>query len=166
MQCSFSVWRRTILLAAIPLVLAPLTHHSAGREEESWYGTWNLNFGKSSDRSDASRYKRVTIRIEPWEGGLRVAYDMVGTRGGITHIEWTGRFDGKDYPVQGVDEVLTNAYRGIDDHAYEIVVKRDGVVVAAARVAVSSDGRQLHVATEERTASGQTVNTTAIYDKQ
>src|SRR5207244_2654031 len=90
-----------------------------------WFGTWSLNFAKSTGSSDP-RYKKVTSRIEPWKDGLKVTYDAIGTRGGITHMEWAGSFDGKDYPVQGVDYVLTNAYSRVDDHTYEIVVKVDG----------------------------------------
>jgi len=82
---------------------------------------------------------------------------MVGTRGGVTHWEWTGRFDGKDYPMQGVDTVMTNAYRKIDAQSYEIVVKVDGNVAAVSRVTVSPDGRTLNVVT------GQT--TTSVYER-
>src|SRR5688572_29713318 len=78
-----------------------------------WVGTWNLNISKSTERSNP-RFKRVTSRIEPWKDGLKVTYDMVGIRGGVTHMEWTGAFDGKDYPVQGADYVLTNAYSLVD----------------------------------------------------
>ena len=35
------------------------------------------------------------------------------------HLEWTGKFDGNDYPVQGVEVVLTNAYRRVDDRTYD-----------------------------------------------
>jgi hypothetical protein len=66
------------------------------------------------------------------DDGLRVVYDMVRRRGGITHMEWNGRFDGKEYPVQGVDYVLTNAYRKLSDRSYEIVVKVDGRAAAVA----------------------------------
>jgi len=133
--------------------------------QEPWFGTWNLNLSKSSNRSD-SPYKRSLCRIEPWEDGLKVTYDMVGIRGGVTHMEWTGKFDDKDYPVQGVDNVLTNAYHRIDDRTYEIVIKVDGVRVATAHVMVSADSKTLNVSTAEKTADGKTVNTTSVYDRQ
>jgi hypothetical protein len=84
-----------------------------------WLGTWQL-VQPAAGRFESPPYKKVTIRIEPWQDGIAVSYDMVRTRGGISHMEWTGRFDGRDYPVQGVDYVLTNAYRLIDDRSYEI----------------------------------------------
>ena len=130
-----------------------------------WFATWHLNTAKSTDRSNPPRYKRVTSKIEPWEDGLKVTYDMVGIRGGVTHMEWTGRFDGKDYPVQGVDYVLTNAYTLLDDRSYKIVIKVDGEVAATARVSVSIDGKTLTTETTEKNAQGETVSTMAVYEK-
>lgn len=110
----------------------------------------------------AGPYKRATSRIEPWQDGLKVTYDMVGTRGGVTHMEWTGRFDSMDYPMQGVDYVMTNAYRRINDRSYEIVIKLDGQVTAIARVEVSTDNRTLRVTTETK---GGAISTT-VYSRK
>jgi hypothetical protein len=152
-------------LAAPSASLAAEQAPQEATQEALWFGTWQLNPARSTSRSEASRYKKVTSRIEPTDDGLTVVYDMVGTRGGVTHMEWTGRFDSRDYPVQGVDYVLTNAYRRIDDRSYAIVVKVDGTVAATAVVVVSPDGRTLTVSTAERAPQGQTVNTTAVYEK-
>src|SRR5215471_14698970 len=126
----------------------------AGELQAPWFGTWKLNPEKSTSNPE-SRFKRVTLNVEPWQDGLKVTYDMVGTRGGVTHMEWTGKFDGKDYPVQGVDYVLTNAYTPVDDHHYQIVIKVDGAIVATANVAVSADGKTLTTVTIEKNALGQ-----------
>src|SRR5213075_222987 len=88
----------------------------AAEAPSPWFGTWKLT-------TNSDRFKRVTSKIEPWEDGLKVTYEMVGTRGGVTHLEWRGKFDGRDYPVQGADYVLTNAYTPVNDHSYQIVVK-------------------------------------------
>jgi len=149
----------TAILLASPCSLA-------GRQSAPWFGTWQLNAAKSAGRTTPSPYKRVTTRIEPSSDGLKVTYDMVGTRGGVTHIEWTGRFDSRDYPVQGVDYVLTNAYRRIDDRSYEIIVKVDGQLAATAIAKVSSDEKTLTVTTAERSATGGSVNSTAVYDRR
>ena len=119
-----------------------------------WLGTWK-------QRKPDARYKRVITRIEPWTDGIRVTYDMVGTRGGVTHMEWTGKFDGKDYPVEGVDYVLTNAYKLLDDHSYEIVIKVEGSVAATAHVEVSPDGKTLTTVTSQKNGTA-----TTVYDKQ
>ena len=97
-------------------------HQALSTKDQVWFGTWQ-QVPPQRKWFDPWPYQKVTLRIEPFDDGLRVVYDMVRRRGGITHMEWTGRFDGRDYPVQGVDYVLTNAYRRISDRSYQIVVR-------------------------------------------
>ncbi|HLQ76065.1 MAG TPA: hypothetical protein VK210_01855 [Terriglobia bacterium] len=130
------------------------------------FGTWKLNIAKSVYNPGPPPYKRTTCRIEPTPDGLKVIYDMVGIRGGVTHIEWTGKFDGRDYPVEGLDYVLTNAYTRIDDRTYDVMVKLDGSKAATARISISPDGRTLTTVTTARNAEGRNVNTTTVYDRQ
>src|SRR5688572_15858953 len=106
------------------------------------YGTWRFNPSKSS-YSVAPPFMRATCIIEPWNDGLKVSYDMVGTRGGRAHWEWTGRLDGKDYPLQGIDDVVTNAYSRIDDHTYQSVSKIDGQTTTITRIKISTDGKTM-----------------------
>ena len=153
-------------LLAAGILAASVAGARAQAERAPWLGTWQLVPPKSTSRFDSPPYKKVTSRLESWEDGLKVTYDMVRTRGGIVHMEWTGRFDGKDYPVQGVDYVLTNAYRPIDGRSYEIVIKRDGQVAATAVAVVSPDGGTLTVTTAEKDATGKTITTAAVYRKQ
>ena len=137
----------------------------AAQAQAPWSGTWKLNPAKSTANSEP-RFKRVLSKIELWEDGLKVSYDMVGVRGGITHMEWTGKFDGKDYPMQGADYVLSNAYTLLSDVSYRIVVKIDGAVAATSTVVISPDGKTLTTTTIEKNARGATVTTTAVFDKQ
>ena len=65
---------------------------------------------------------------------------MVRPRGGVTHLEWTGQFDGRDYPVQGVEEFVTYAYQRIDDRTYDVITKLDGRPAATSRAVLSADG--------------------------
>ena len=143
-----------------------LTHQMlAGQSQEPWFGTWKLNLAKSTADRDA-RYKRATSKIEPWKDGIKVTYDLVGTRGGTTHMEWIGKFDGKDYPVHGVDYVLTHAYTRVDDRSYQITIKIDGAVSATAEVEISPDGHTLTTLTTGKDGQGNTVHTTAVYDRK
>src|SRR5262249_49677867 len=128
--------------------------------QSPWFGAWKLNLEKSTANRDA-RYKRVMLVISPWQDGLKVAYDMVGTRGGVSHMEWTGKFDGRDYPIQGLDTVVTNAYSLVSDHGYRIVVKVDGAPAATATVVVSADGRTLTSVTSEKNRGGENVTATS-----
>ena len=152
-----------VLTVLMTICLTP--PFSVGQPQEPWFGTWNLNLAKSTADRDA-RYKRATSKIEPWKDGLKVTYDLVGTRGGVTHMEWTGKFDGIDYPVQGVDYVLTHAYTRLNDRSYQITIKIDGAVSATARVEVSPDGKTLTTLTTGTDGQGKTVHTTAVYEKK
>jgi len=129
-------------------------------------GTWKLNLAESRYDGSAPPYKKSTCRIETLADGIRIVYDMVGIRGGITHLEWVGKLDGQDYPIQGIDEVLTNAYTRIDDLTYDIVIKADGKRAANARVSISPDGRSLTTVTTSRNADGKTIRSTVVYNRQ
>ena len=153
------------VVVAVGLAVGLNAQAPAPRAPSPWFGTWQLVQPPAASRFESPVYKKVTLRIEPWEDGLRVVYDMVRTRGGITHVEWQGRFDGRDYPVQGMDYFLTNAYRPLDDRSYEIIIKVDGRVAANAIAVASSDARTLTVTTIEKDASGRAVKTNAEYKR-
>lgn len=147
------------------LTLSILIFHCWTADAQApFFGTWKLNAEKSGNDPDP-RYARVLSRIEPRADGLAVIYDMVGIRGGVTHIEWSGKFDGRDYAVQGLDYVMTHAYTLVDDRSYDIVVKVEGKPAATARVTVSPDGRTLTSVTTDNSAPGK-ASTTSVYDRQ
>jgi len=124
-------------------------------------GTWTLNLAKSTYSPEPPPFKRATRRIQQADDRITIVDDIVGSRGGIVHLEWTGKFDGNAYPVQGVDVVLTNAYRRIDDRRYELIQRVDGRIVATARLTISADGRTITTVT-----SGDTGSATTVHEKQ
>lgn len=135
-------------------------------DDEAWLGVWQLNLDKSVYNPGPAPYKRATMKVERADDKLRFSYDFVHLRGGVQHLEWTGRFDGKDYMVQGIDEYMTYAYKQLDTRTYEIVAKADGQVVAAvATVTISADGRTLTTVTRRKNARGQDITNTTIHDK-
>ena len=152
-------------MRAVSFILAVMAMLIAPQLQEPWFGTWKLNIAKSTADREV-RYKRGIAKIERWEDGLKVTYDLVGTRGGLTHMEWTGKFDGKDYPVQGVDYVLTNAYSRIDDHSYQIITRVDGVQTTTAKVVISPDGKTLTTQTAAKNAQGNTITGTTVYERE
>jgi hypothetical protein len=131
-----------------------------------WFGTWTLNLAKSTYVPGPAPYARATYTIEPWEDGFKVTYEMVHPRGGVTHLEWTGRLDGRDYRLQGLDEVMTYAYTPLPGGAYEVVVKADGRRTATSTITLSNDGRTMTTRTSGRNSSGQPVATVTVYEKR
>jgi hypothetical protein len=134
--------------------------------DAAWFGTWHLNLARSTYDPGPPPYARASYTIQPHDGGLLVAYDQVRPRGGVTHLEWEGRFDGKDYPVQGVEEFVTYAYRKVDARTYDVVTKLDGRVAATSRAMLSADGATITTTTKGRDARGLDVTTITVYEKE
>ena len=119
----------------------------------------------SRSRLRSSAFRRGTCRIEPWEDGVQFVYDLVRVRGGITHLEWRGRADGRDQPLAGVEVVVTVAYTRVDERTYHVVQKVDGQVAATATMALSPDGKSITTTTTATDAQGQSATSTTVYDK-
>jgi len=154
--CSFSLFLSLLLLAG----------RVSAEDVTPLAGTWHLNVAQSNFASGPPAYSRVIFRIEPHDDGLKVVYDMIGTRGGVTHWEWTGKLDGKDYALQGVEEVVTNAYSRIDERTFTIVTKVDGRPTGTTRIVVSADRKTMTVTSPATNPRGQRVVNTAIYEKR
>jgi hypothetical protein len=142
------------------LITVVVSAQAVGELPTAWLGTWKLNVAKSTSAGPFP-YRRGTRSITASDDGrVTIVDDLVRIRGGILHLEWTGKFDGVDYPVQGVEVVLTSAYRGLDDRTWELRQKIDGDPVATVRFTISPDGRTLTSVTSTRTDSA-----TTVYDK-
>jgi len=62
-------------------------------------GIWKLNGAKSKIGVGAPPNTKVAF--EAAGDKVKVTIDGIGGDGKPTHNVWTGRFDGKDYPVTG-----------------------------------------------------------------
>ena len=132
--------------APAAFVLA-LMLQSLSAQAPSWTGTWRLDLSRSEFIPGPAPYVRATRRIEPFGDSIRIVEDLVRVRGGITHLEWTGKLDGRDYRVHGVDLFVTYAYRNVDPVTLEGVVKVDGAVVSTSRETLSADGGMVTIVT-------------------
>lgn len=92
--------------------------------------------------------------------------DGVDPTGKPTHSEWTGKFDGKEYPVTGDANSDTRSYKKIDDRTLEVSAKKGGKVMVSGRVVVSPDGKTRTAHVKGTSPSGEKFQTTAVYDKQ
>jgi hypothetical protein len=62
-------------------------------------GTWKLNEAKSHMPPQVS--KNSTVVFEAVGDNVKVTQDATDKDGKPIRMEWTGKFDGKDYPVTG-----------------------------------------------------------------
>jgi hypothetical protein len=164
---SDSLQAHLALVAASFLALVALPATSAAQPPASWFGQWSLNVGRSAYDPGPPPYKRATYIIEPWgDDGMTVIYEMVHPRGGVTHLEWTGKLDGRDYQLQGIDAFVTYAYNQVSPGVYETIVKMGGRVAAKSTITLSSDGKTMTTTTKGVDSSGRSVTTITVYEKQ
>jgi hypothetical protein len=152
----------------VALILALLAQSaSVGHQViDAWLGTWTLNIAKSVYVPGPPPYARAQYVIEPWKDGIKVTYDMVYPRGGTSHWEWIGKFDGQPYPLQGIDEYVTYAYQRVDDRTYDVVVRIDDRAAGVSRVVLSADGKTITTTTTGKDSTGRVVTTTTVYEKR
>jgi hypothetical protein len=154
---------RILVLAAVAILAQSMGLGTQGLD--AWFGTWTLNVAKSVYVPGPAPYTRSQYVIEPWNDGVKVTYDMVHPRGGTTHLEWIGKFDGQPYQLQGVDEYVTYAYRRIDDRTFEVSVRIDDRLAATSKVTLSADAKTMTTTTAGRDASGRASTTTTVYER-
>ena len=82
------------------------------------------------------------------------------------HNEWTGKFDGKEYPVTGDPASDARSYKKVDDRTLQLTVKKDGKVTITGRIVVSANAKTRTVTTMGTTAQGKKFRSVAVYGKQ
>ena len=153
-----------IRAAAILALVSAYPQEPSAQLLPDWFGTWHLDIARSTFNGPSPyvRGKWTVTRGQADE--IVMTYDQVGTRGGVNHMEWKGRFDGNDYRLQGPDALVTYAYTQIDARTLTLVVKVDGQPSATARVVLSPQGT-VTATTQSQTARGPTT-TVVIYGKR
>ena len=127
-------------------------------------GTWKLNEAKS--KMAAGTLKNNTVVYEAAGDSIKVTIDGTAPDGSATHSEWTGKFDGKDYPSTGNPNEDMRSAKQIDDRTLNVTSKKSGKVVLTAHVVVAADGKSRTVTVNGTDAQGKKYKSTAVYDKQ
>lgn len=127
-------------------------------------GTWKLDEAKSKIAAGAP--KNTTVVYEAAGDSVKVTVDGVDADGKPSHNEWTGKFDGKDYPLTGDPTADTRSYKRINDHTLALTNTKDGKVTTTGRITVSADGKTRTVTTSGKDASGKKIDSIAVYNKQ
>jgi hypothetical protein len=127
-------------------------------------GTWKLNEAKSKLAPGA--VKNNTVVYEAAGDAVKVTVDGVDRDGKPTHNEWTGKFDGKDYPVTGDPTSDMRSYKVVDDRTMDLTVKKGGKVMVTGKIVVAADGKTRTVTTSGTDPEGKKFKSVAFYDKQ
>lgn len=128
-------------------------------------GTWKLNETKSKFAPDAPKNDTVVYGMSGDK--VKVTVDGKDGEGKAVHNTWEGKFDGKDYAVEGDSTSDMRSYKKVNDRTLSMTVKKDGKVTSTGTIAVSADGKTRTVTTHSAEAKDKkSSKTTAVYDKQ
>ena len=127
-------------------------------------GTWKLNTAKSKNLP--SDDKDTTIAIAATGDSMKVTEDGTDDKGKPWHDEWTGKFDGKDYPLTGDPDSDTRAYKPINDHTLALTAKKGDRIVETGRIVYSADGKTRTVTDTVNNADGTKTMVTEVFEKQ
>jgi|SRR5215813_6398645 len=156
MKASTKTWVWTLLFCLLAAVCLATT--------DPHMGTWKLNESKSKIAAGAP--KNQTVTYEASGDSIKVTLEGTAPDGSKSHIEWTGKFDGKDYPSTGNPNEITRAYKRVNAHTMSVDSKKDGKTVLTGTVVVAADGKSRTVTTTGSDANGKKYKSVAVYDKQ
>jgi hypothetical protein len=126
-------------------------------------GTWKLNESKSKFGAGAGKSQMVV-----WEKAGdqdKCTVNGLDAEGKKVHTVWTGKLDGKDYPITGDATSDTRSFNLKADKTIEMISKKDGKTVGEGSIVVSADGKTRTVTNTMTNAKGEKVTTTQAYDK-
>lgn len=135
-----------------------------GLAQSPQMGTWKLDEAKS--KIPAGLAKNSTVIYTSNGGNVKVTTDGTSGDGKPSHTEWTGKFDGKDYPLTGDSTADSRSYKTIDEHTLELTNKKSGKVTTSGHVVVSADGKTRTLNLSANDSSGKKISGVSIYNKQ
>ena len=152
---------RTIGLLLAAVFVVALVSFAA---DDAEMGTWKLNEAKSHLAPGFGKNSTVTYSMAG--DSIKATIDGEDASGKPTHSEWTGKFDGKDYPVTGDATSDMRSYKRVDAHTMTVTAKKGDKVTLTARIAVSADGKTRTVTATIMNAKGEKVKSVGVYEKQ
>lgn len=127
-------------------------------------GTWKLIHDKSKFAPGAT--KNTTVVYEAAGDSVKITVNGTDRNGNAVKNEWTGKFDGAEYPVTGDPDSDARIYKQVNDHTLDLTVKKGGQVTSKVKIVVSADGKTRTVTSSGKDAQGKKFKNIAIYEKQ
>ena len=157
--------RKNLLMSSLLLCAATSIWGQPAFANENWVGTWKLNAAQSNFGS-AAVTRAQTLKFEATPAGIKLTSEGTDPQGKPMQGEYTSKFDGKDVVWTGNPSADMACPKRIDDNSYENVWKKGGKVTLTVKAAVSKDGKTFTVSQTGKNAKGETVNNTAVFEKQ
>jgi hypothetical protein len=148
----------TVFLAAMFLCIATAA-------ADALSGTWKMNPAKSN-YSPGPAPKSLTVVIKSDENEYTVEANGVDAEGKPTHVAYSAKFDGKDYPVTGVPNADTVSVKRINASTVQITQKKGGQPIMTVTTKVSKDGKTRTSTFVGKDAEGHDVRNVVEFEKE
>jgi hypothetical protein len=151
--------KRTVLCTALWLTAVAVAFAA-----DPNVGSWKLN--EATSRIAAGAPKNLTVVYTAAGDSYKCVVDGVDATGKATHNEWTGKFDGKDYPVTGDPASDTRSLKLTSPGQYVLSNGKDGKTTVTGTVEFSADNKTRTLTTHMTDAAGKKLTSIAVYDRQ
>ena len=152
---------RLLLVVAFLVVSLPAVGLA---QRDPAIGNWKLNLAKSKFAPGTAPANN-TVTVVPAGQGIKVTSTTMQLNGKRIELHYTAYLDGQDYPVTGSPDYDTVSLKR-NGVTVEGTRKKNGTVVQTYQRVVSEDRKTMTVATTGRNASGQTLNSVAVFDRR
>jgi hypothetical protein len=149
----------------IAMLVAALTLFVATAAADQLSGTWKMNAEKSK-YSPGPPPKSVTVVVESDENNYKVEATGTDGDGKPIHVQYSAKFDGKDYPATGIANADTVSAKRIDQNTVETVQKKDGKVMMTITTTMSRDGKTRTSTWHGKNAEGKDVHNVVVFERQ
>ena len=159
--------KRSIVIAAtILFVLAVAAGAMAA--DDPFNGTWKLNPAKSKAPGGRLPHPSSTNEIEIKGETMHMIVDQSYGTGKLEHVEYTAKFDGKEYPVKvspPSPDSYTISLKRIDPRTREFV-ENIGKRTIKGRDVLSEDGKTFSRIVDGKDAEGHDTSVIQFFEKQ
>src|SRR5215472_18696854 len=150
---------------AMAMLAMALTLFVATVAADQSAGTWKMNAEKSK-YSPGPPPKNLTVVVESDSDSYKIDATGTDADGKPIHVQYSAKFDGKDYPATGIPNADSVSVKRIDENTVETVQKKDGKVVMTITSKVSKDGKTRTSTWHGKNAEGKDVHNVVVFDKQ
>lgn len=153
----FAIFPTTLLIVSFVLSVA------AAADQHS--GTWKMNPAKSK-YSPGPTPRSLTVKVDCDENGIKLDSEGTNADRTPTHVEYSAKFDGKDYPITGTYADTVSVKR-IDANTIQSTLrKKYGKLMLIVTSTVSTDGKTRTSTFKGTDGQGHDINNIVVYDKQ
>ena len=156
---------KELLACAVSVLITALMLTVTTTAADQLSGTWKMNSEKSK-YSPGPAPKDLTVVVESDEYNYKLDASGTDGDGKPLHVQYSAKFDGRDYPATGIPNADAVSLKRIDANTIETLQKKDGKVVMTITTKVSQDGKTRTSTWHGKNAEGKDVHNVVMFDKQ